>query len=81
MEPNLRKAILDIEEFKIDLKFMKASWSDNFYAQINETHINVMNLTKECEMILKMSDSIVQRGELMEIHKKLEKTAELQMVE
>lgn len=60
---------------------MKASWSDNFHSQINETRATVMNLTKDCDMIQKLSDNIVLRGEMIEVNRKLEKTADIELVE
>ena len=52
---------------------MKATWSENFFNQVNETQDTVRNLTKDCEMIRAIKENIVEKSELQNVHNKLEK--------
>lgn len=56
---------------------MKATWTDNFHAQINKTQNTVRSLYKDCDMIKQISDNIVVRADLAEILKKLDKTVNI----
>ena len=69
----MSRLLIDINSFKGELNFMKATWSENFHSQINETQSTVRNLCKDYDTIQSLAHNMVVKRDMYEVYKKLEK--------